>query len=74
MRVLVIGAGGVGAAAAAVAARRDFFERMILVDVDATRAQAAADRVGDPSFQRPPPSTRPTRWRSRRSPAPRTRT
>ena len=50
MRVLVIGAGGVGAAAAAVAARRDFFERMILVDVDATRAQAAADRVGDRRF------------------------
>ncbi len=48
MRVLVIGAGGVGAAVAAVAKRRDFFERMILVDVDPARAQAAADRTGDP--------------------------
>ena len=42
MRVLVIGAGGVGAAAAAVARRRDFFERLVLADVDAARAQAAA--------------------------------
>ena len=50
MRVLVIGAGGVGAAAAAVAARRDFFERMTLADVDANRAQAAADRTGDSRF------------------------
>ena len=50
MRVLVIGAGGVGAAAASVAARRDFFERMVLADVDATRAQAAADRTGDSRF------------------------
>ena len=50
MRVLVIGAGGVGAATAAVAARRDFFERMTLADVDANRAQAAADRTGDSRF------------------------
>jgi saccharopine dehydrogenase-like NADP-dependent oxidoreductase len=38
----VIGAGGVGAAVAAVARRRDFFERLVLADVDAGRAQAAA--------------------------------
>ena len=50
MRVLVIGAGGVGAAVAAVAKRRDFFERMVLTDVDPARAQAAADRTGDPRF------------------------
>jgi saccharopine dehydrogenase-like NADP-dependent oxidoreductase len=42
VRILVIGAGGVGAAVAAVARRRDFFERMVLADVDASRAQAAA--------------------------------
>jgi saccharopine dehydrogenase (NAD+, L-lysine forming) len=46
----VIGAGGVGAAAAAVAARRDFFERMVLADVDGGRARAAVDRTGDPRF------------------------
>ena len=50
MRILVIGAGGVGAAAAAVAQRRDFFERFVLADVDAARAQAAADQTGDPRF------------------------
>jgi saccharopine dehydrogenase-like NADP-dependent oxidoreductase len=46
----VIGAGGVGAAAASVAARRDFFERMVLADVDAGRARAAADRTNDARF------------------------
>ena len=50
MRVLVIGAGGVGAAVAAVAKRRDFFERMVLTDVDPARARAAADRTGDARF------------------------
>ena len=42
MRILVVGAGGVGAAAAAVAARRGFFERMVLADIDAARAERAA--------------------------------
>jgi saccharopine dehydrogenase (NAD+, L-lysine forming) len=42
VRVLVIGAGGVGAAVAAVARRRAFFERMVLADVDAERAARAA--------------------------------
>ena len=50
MRVLVIGAGGVGSAAAAVAQRRECFERFVLADVDASRAQAAAERTGDPRF------------------------
>ncbi|MGZ8782398.1 MAG: saccharopine dehydrogenase NADP-binding domain-containing protein, partial [Gaiellaceae bacterium] len=50
MRVLVVGAGGVGAAVAAVAQRRDFFERIVLADVDASRAQTAVDRTGDPRF------------------------
>jgi saccharopine dehydrogenase-like NADP-dependent oxidoreductase len=43
MRILVVGAGGVGAAIAAIAARRDFFDRMVLADVDATRAETAID-------------------------------
>ena len=42
VRVLVIGAGGVGAAVAAVARRRDVFERIVFADVDGGRAQAAA--------------------------------
>ena len=34
MRILVIGAGGVGTAVAAIARRRDFFERLTLADID----------------------------------------
>src|SRR4051812_2957780 len=47
MRILVIGAGGVGAAAAAIARRRGFFERLVLADVDGARAQREAARLGD---------------------------
>jgi len=50
VRILVVGAGGVGAAVASVAQRRDFFERMVLADVDEERARAAAARAGDPRF------------------------
>ncbi|MBA3309594.1 MAG: saccharopine dehydrogenase NADP-binding domain-containing protein [Nocardioidaceae bacterium] len=42
MRVLLVGAGGVGAAFAAIAARRDFFEIVVIADYDKTRAQKAA--------------------------------
>jgi saccharopine dehydrogenase-like NADP-dependent oxidoreductase len=41
MRILVVGAGGVGAAIAAIAARREYFDRMVLADVDVARAEAA---------------------------------
>ena len=47
MRILVIGAGGVGTAAAAIARRRDFFERMVLADLSLERAQHALALVGD---------------------------
>jgi saccharopine dehydrogenase-like NADP-dependent oxidoreductase len=47
VKVLVVGAGGVGSAAAAVAARRSFFERMTLADVDEGRAQHAIAGLGD---------------------------
>jgi saccharopine dehydrogenase (NAD+, L-lysine-forming) len=50
VRVIVIGAGGVGAAVASVAQRRTFFERFVVADVDRGRAQAAVDRTGDPRF------------------------
>jgi saccharopine dehydrogenase-like NADP-dependent oxidoreductase len=50
MRILVLGAGGVGAAVAPIAARRGFFERLVLADLDGSRAQAAAARVGDERF------------------------
>ena len=50
MRVLVIGTGGVGSAAAAVAQKRDFFERMTFADLDPARPQALAERLGDERF------------------------
>ena len=50
MKVLVVGTGGVGAAVAAVAKRRDFFERMTFADVDPARPQALVDREGDARF------------------------
>ncbi|HEX5563199.1 MAG TPA: saccharopine dehydrogenase C-terminal domain-containing protein [Nocardioidaceae bacterium] len=42
MRILLVGAGGVGAAFAAIAARRDFFEQVVVTDYDLARAQRAA--------------------------------
>jgi saccharopine dehydrogenase-like NADP-dependent oxidoreductase len=47
MRILVVGAGGVGSAAAAIAARRSFFEHMTLADVDEDRARRAVAGLGD---------------------------
>ena len=48
MRILLVGAGGVGAAFAAIAARRDFFEAMVVTDYDLSRAERAA--AVDPRF------------------------
>ncbi len=48
MKVLVVGAGGVGAAFAAIAQRRAVFERVVLADVALARAQAAVERLGEP--------------------------
>jgi saccharopine dehydrogenase (NAD+, L-lysine-forming) len=50
MKVLVVGTGGVGAAVAAVAKRRDFFERMTFADLDPARPQALVEREGDSRF------------------------
>jgi len=50
VRVLVVGAGGVGAAVAAVAKRRRFFERMTFADVDEARARKVVEREGDERF------------------------
>ena len=49
MRILLIGAGGVGGAAVAIAARRSFFDRMVVADYDIARAErvvAAVSRGG----------------------------
>jgi saccharopine dehydrogenase (NAD+, L-lysine forming) len=47
MRILVIGAGGVGSAVVPTAIRRDFFEHLLIADYDADRAEAIARRAGD---------------------------
>ncbi len=47
MRVLVVGAGGVGAAFAAIAQRRPVFERIVLADLSPARAHEAVARRGE---------------------------
>ncbi len=48
MKVLVVGAGGVGAAFAAIAQRREAFERVVLADVAPERVRAVVAGLGDP--------------------------
>jgi len=50
MRVLLVGAGGVGGSIALIAARRNFFELMVVADFDAARAAQVAQSTGDPRF------------------------
>lgn len=50
MRILLVGAGGVGSAFCAIAARRDFFEQIVVCDYDQARAATAVEEVGDPRF------------------------
>jgi saccharopine dehydrogenase-like NADP-dependent oxidoreductase len=50
MRILVVGAGGVGSALAPIAARRDFFEHIVFADHDEARARRVVDRYGDGRF------------------------
>jgi saccharopine dehydrogenase-like NADP-dependent oxidoreductase len=45
MRILLVGAGGVGSAAVKIAARRGFFEHFVVADYDLARAQAAVASV-----------------------------
>ncbi len=50
LRILLVGAGGVGSAIVAIAARREFVEAMVVADYDIGRAEQAVDRVGDGRF------------------------
>ncbi len=43
MRILLVGAGGVGGAFAAIAARRDFYETIVVADYDEAKAARAAE-------------------------------
>ena len=42
MRILLVGAGGVGAAFCSIAARRDFYEAIVVTDYSLERAERAA--------------------------------
>ena len=42
MKILLVGAGGVGGAITGIAARRPFFDAMVVADYDEGRAQRAA--------------------------------
>ena len=50
MRALILGAGGVGSAAALIAARRPFLEHVVVADYDFSRAERAAAATGDDRF------------------------
>src|SRR5512144_2447489 len=50
MRILLIGAGGVGSAFCGIASRRSFFEAVVVCDYDEARAAWAAESVGDERF------------------------
>jgi len=50
MRVLVVGAGGVGAAIARGAAESEVLEHVVVADVDVSRAATAVERCADARF------------------------
>jgi saccharopine dehydrogenase (NAD+, L-lysine-forming) len=50
VRILVVGAGGVGSALVPIVARRDFFEHVVFADHDESRARRVVDRAGDDRF------------------------
>ncbi|MER6095798.1 saccharopine dehydrogenase C-terminal domain-containing protein [Streptomyces sp. NPDC001728] len=47
MRVLLVGAGGVGTAVTRIAARRDFLTHMVVADYDLARAESAVAALGE---------------------------
>ena len=50
MKILLVGAGGVGSAFCAIAARRDFFESVVVADYAVESAERAVAAVGDARF------------------------
>jgi saccharopine dehydrogenase (NAD+, L-lysine-forming) len=51
VKVLLVGAGGVGSAIVGIAARRPFVEAMVVADVDRSRAEVVAARGGSDRFR-----------------------
>ena len=73
MRILLVGAGGVGSAFCAIAARRDFFDAVVVADYDGARPSARPQpSVTTGSWlrrsTRPTPGTSPTWYASTASP------
>src|SRR5690242_19390740 len=50
VRVLCVGAGGVGSAAVGIAARRPFFDAWVVADYDLARAERGVAAARDPRF------------------------
>ena len=50
MKILLVGAGGVGSAFCAIAARRDFFDSIVVADYAVESAERAVAEVGDGRF------------------------
>jgi saccharopine dehydrogenase (NAD+, L-lysine forming) len=50
VKIVVVGAGGVGAAAATIAQRRDFFDQIVVGDLDLDRATSVVDGLDDGRF------------------------
>jgi saccharopine dehydrogenase-like NADP-dependent oxidoreductase len=50
MRILIVGAGGVGSAAARIARRRSFFDAIVIADYDPARPAALVAELNDPRF------------------------
>ncbi|MFG1706445.1 saccharopine dehydrogenase family protein [Nonomuraea sp. M3C6] len=50
MRILLVGAGGVGTAITRIAARREYFDHMVVADYDLPRAKSAVAAAADPRF------------------------
>ena len=50
MRILILGAGGVGSAVALIAARRQYPSYVVVADYDLSRAERAVDATGDKRF------------------------
>ncbi|MBP3044451.1 saccharopine dehydrogenase NADP-binding domain-containing protein [Arthrobacter jiangjiafuii] len=50
MHILILGAGGVGSAAARIASRRPFFDRMTIADYDPARPETLIRAIGDARY------------------------
>src|SRR3954447_19293244 len=51
MRILLVAGGGGGVAITGIAARRSFFEAMVVADYDVVRAEKAVAALADPRFR-----------------------